>query len=263
MPPFSVIGNLKMNLLSREECDEYVSQLRRESAGKTFAHARGIIAPPAIHLNRFQNLPPGFLLGAQNMGWETKGAFTGEISPLMLRDAGVNFVILGHSERRLYAGETDELIAKKTRLALKEGITPIVCIGETSEEREHEETMGVIEKSIRTIYAGLSSLFAERIILAYEPRWAISAVSGGVTATTADILQVRVYIRKLFSELYDPTLAERIPVIYGGSVKAATLAAVSWEAEMMGVLVGGESLYPRELVKMLAEADAYFTNNQP
>ncbi len=259
MAPFSVIGNLKMNLLSREECDEYVSQLRRESAGKTFAHARGIIAPPAIHMNRFQNLPPGFSLAAQNMGWETKGAFTGEISPLMLRDAGVTHVILGHSERRMYAGETDELVAKKARLALKEGITPIVCIGETMEEREREETTGVIEQSVRTIYTGLSSLFAERVILAYEPRWAIGT---GMTPATADILQVKVYLRKLFSELYDPAFAERVSVIYGGSVKAATLAAVSWEAEMSGVLVGGESLYPRELVKMLSEADAYFTNLQ-
>jgi triosephosphate isomerase len=248
-----------MHLLSKEECDEYVSQLRRESAGKTFAHARGIIAPPVIHLGRFQSLPPGFLLAAQNMCWETKGAFTGEISPLMLRDAGVEFVILGHSERRAYAGETDELVALKTRLALKEGIVPIICIGETSEERDHEETMAVIERSIRTIFQGLSSLFAERVIVAYEPRWAIGT---GMTPTTADILQVKVYLRKLFSELYDPSLAERVSVIYGGSVKAATLASVSWEAEMNGVLVGGESLYPRELVKMLAEADAYFTNLQ-
>ena len=259
MPPFSVIGNLKMNLQTREDCDEYVSQLRRESVGKTFAHARGIIAPPAIHLNRFQSLPPGFSLAAQTMGSETKGAFTGEISPLMLRDANVNFVILGHSERRTYANETDELIARKTRLALKEGLTPIVCIGETSEERDREETIAVIEHSIRIIYAELSPLFAERVILAYEPRWAISAVSGGVTATTADILQVRVYLRKLFSELYDPGLAERISVIYGGSVKAATLASLSWEAEMAGVLVGGESLYPRELIKMLSDAEAHFS----
>lgn len=256
MPPFSVIGNLKMNLLSREECDEYLSQLRRESSGKTFGHARGIIIPPAVYLARFQNLPAGFSLGAQNMGWEVKGAFTGEISPLMLRDLGASHVILGHSERRAYAGETDELIARKTKLALKEGIIPIVCVGETLEERKREETVAVIERSIRTIYQDLSSLFAERVIVAYEPRWAIGT---GVTPTTADILQVKVYLRKLFSELYDPAFAERLSIIYGGSVKAATLAKVSWEAEMSGVLVGGESLYPRELVKMLSEADAHFS----
>lgn len=256
MLPFSVIGNLKMNLLSREECDEYLSQLRRESSGKTFGHAKGIIIPPAVHLARFQNLPAGFSLGAQNMGWEIKGAFTGEISPLMLRDLGVSHVILGHSERRAYAGETDELIARKTKLALKEGIIPIVCVGETLEERKHEETVAVIERSIRTIYHDLSPLLAERVIVAYEPRWAIGT---GVTPITADILQVKVYLRKLFSELYDPAFAERVSIIYGGSVKAATLAEVSWEAEMSGVLVGGESLYPRELVKMLSEADAYFS----
>lgn len=255
MAPFYVIGNLKMNLLTHEEVNEYLSQLRRESAGKSFPNTRGIIAPPAIHLSAFNHLPPGFTLGAQNMAWETKGAFTGEISPLMLRDAGVGHVILGHSERRTYAGETDELVAIKAKLALKENIIPVVCLGETEEERTNGETIKVIERTVRTVFSDLSPLFAERVIVAYEPRWAIGT---GVTPTTEDILQVKVYLRKLFSELYDPALAERIAVIYGGSVKAATLASVSWEAEMSGVLVGGESLYPRELVKMMLDAESAF-----
>ncbi len=256
MSPFYVIGNLKMNLQSREEVTEYLSQLRRESMGKSFPNTRGIIAPPAVHLASFNHLPAGFTLGAQNMAWETRGAFTGEISPLMLRDAGVGHVILGHSERRAYAGETDELVAQKTRLALKENLVPIVCLGETAEERERDETVAVIEQTVRTVFAELSPLFAERVIIAYEPRWAIGT---GVTPTTADILQVKVYLRKLFSELYDPALAERIVVIYGGSVKAATLSSVSWEAEMSGVLVGGESLYPRELVKMMLDAERFLS----
>lgn len=256
MAPFYVIGNLKMNLQSREEVNEYLSQLRRESTGKSFPNTRGIIAPPAIHLPSFNRLPAGFTLAAQNMAWESKGAFTGEISPLMLRDAGVGHVILGHSERRAYAGETDELVALKTKLALKENLVPIVCLGETAEERKHDETVAVIERTVRTVFADLSPLFAERVIIAYEPRWAIGT---GVTPTTADILQVKVYLRKLFSELYDPALAERIAVIYGGSVKAATLPTVSWEAEMSGVLVGGESLYPRELVKMMLDAERAFS----
>ena len=259
MHPFSVIGNLKMHLLTHAEVNEYLSQLRRESTGKTFAHTRGVIAPPAIHLHAFNHLPAGFTLAAQNMAWETKGAFTGEISPLMLRDAGVGHVILGHSERRAYAGETDALVAIKTRLALKENLTPIICLGETAEERKRGETMAVIERTVRTVFDGLSSLLAERVIVAYEPRWAIGM---GVTPTTTEILQVRVYLRKLFSELYDPALAERIAVIYGGSVKAAWLPAVSWEAEMSGVLVGGESLYPRELVKMMVEAEHWFNQTE-
>ena len=241
-----------MNLLTREEVGEYLSQLRRESSGKSFPNTRGVIAPPAIHLSGFSHLPSGFMLGAQNMAWEPKGAFTGEISPVMLRDAGVGYVILGHSERRAYAGESDELVALKTKLALKENLIPIVCLGETREERDRDETVAVIERSIRMVFRELSPLFAERVIVAYEPRWAIGT---GVTPTTADILQVKIYLRKLFSELYDPALAERIAVIYGGSVKAASLASVSWEAEMAGVLVGGESLYPRELVKMMLEAE--------
>ncbi|QQR78380.1 MAG: triose-phosphate isomerase [Candidatus Moraniibacteriota bacterium] len=257
MSPFLVIGNLKMHLLTHTEVNEYLSQLRRESVGKTFAHSRGIIAPPAIHLHAFSHLPAGFTLAAQTMGWELKGAFTGEISPAMLRDAGVGHVILGHSERRAYAGETDALVAKKTRLALKEGIIPIVCLGETAEERQREQTTTVIERTVRTVFDDLSPLLAQRVIIAYEPRWAIGT---GVTPTTADILQVKVYLRKLFSGLYDPAFAERMTVIYGGSVKATALASVSWEAEMSGVLVGGESLYPRELVKMLLEAEHTFSH---
>ncbi|MFZ1654887.1 MAG: triose-phosphate isomerase [Candidatus Moraniibacteriota bacterium] len=256
MLPFYVIGNLKMHLLNRDEVSEYLSQLRRESAGKTFAHTRGVIAPPAIHLHAFSHLPAGFTLAAQNMAWETKGAFTGEISPVMLRDAGVGHVILGHSERRAYAGETDALVACKTRLALKEGIIPIVCLGETAEERQRDQTMAIIERTVRTVFDGLSPLLAERVIIAYEPRWAIGT---GETPTTTDILQVKVYLRKLLSSLYDPGLAERITVIYGGSVKAAALASVSWEAELSGVLVGGESLYPRELVKMMLDAEKHFS----
>lgn len=252
MAPFYVIGNLKMNLQTREEVNEYLAQLRRESVGKSFSYARGIIAPPAVYLSTFHHLPSSFTLGAQNMGWEVKGAFTGEISPSMLRDAGVSYVILGHSERRTYAGETNELVSVKARLALKENLIPIICLGETAEERKRDETMAVIERTIRIVFADLSPLFAERVIVAYEPRWAIGT---GTTPTTADILQVKVYLRKLFSELYDPAVAERIAVIYGGSVKAAMLASVSWEAEMSGVLVGGESLYPRELVKMMLDAE--------
>ncbi len=255
MSPFFVIGNLKMNLFTRAEVNEYLSQLRRESAGKAFVRARGIIAPPLIHLHAFNHLPNGFTLAAQNMGWETKGAFTGETSPLMLKDAGVGHVILGHSERRMYAGETDELVARKAKLALKEGITPIICLGETQEERQRDQTVSVIEQTIRTVFDGLSPLMAERIIIAYEPRWAIGT---GLTPTTADILQVKVYLRKLLSGMYDPALAERIAVIYGGSVKASLLPAVSWEAEMSGVLVGGESLYPRELTKMMLDAERHF-----
>jgi triosephosphate isomerase len=254
MSPFFVIGNLKMNLFTRAEVNEYLSQLRRESAGKVFVYARGIIAPPSIHLHAFNHLPTGFTLAAQNMGWETRGAFTGETSPLMLKDAGVGHVILGHSERRMYAGETDELVARKARLALKEGITPIICLGETQEERQRDLTVSVIEQTIRAVFNGLSPLMAERTIIAYEPRWAIGT---GLTPTTADILQVKVYLRKLFSGMYDPALAERISVIYGGSVKASLLPAVSWEAEMSGVLVGGESLYPRELTKMMLDAERH------
>lgn len=253
MRPFYVVGNLKMNLLSRGECEKYLTLLRREIDSKEFERVRGILCPPSIHLSRFTHLPPPFTLGAQNTFWERDGAFTGEISPLMLKDAGVEYVIVGHSERRALFGETDEMIAKKTHALLKHLLTPILCIGETTEERQRETTTNALERQIRAVFPGLSPMQAEKIILAYEPRWAIGT---DIVPSTQDILQVKVYLRKLFTELYDARLAERMTVIYGGSVKSTFLSAVSWEAEIDGVLVGRESLSPHELIKMMELGEA-------
>lgn len=244
-----------MQLLTRAEVATYVELLQREFLGKQFRHVHGVICPSSVHLRSFTHLPSGIQLGAQDMFWEKQGAYTGETSPLMLKDAGVTHVILGHSERRMYAGETDESVARKTQAALKYMLTPIVCIGETQAERERDQTMHVIDVQVRTIFAGRSPLQAEKIVLAYEPRWAIG---GDVTPTTSEILQVKVYLRKLLTELYTPALAERITVLYGGSVKSAFLPAVSWEAEMQGVLVGRESLFPHELAKMMELAESTF-----
>lgn len=245
---FYVVGNTKMNLLSREEAEQYVSVLRREAQGRHFGNVTAIVCPPFVHLSRFDHLPEGIAKGAQNTFWEKSGAYTGEISPAMLKNEGVEYVLVGHSERRLYGGETDEIVRSKADAAFRHHLVPIVCVGETGEERRAEKTDQVLTRQAESVFAGLSKLQAEKIILAYEPRWAIGT---DTLPTTEEIFQVRVMLRKLLTGMFDAQTAERIAVLYGGSVKSAFLGAVSWEAGMDGVLVGRESLFPYELVKMM------------
>lgn len=253
MRPFLLVGNLKMNLLSREEVRQYLQVLSREMQGRIFRRAEAVICPPALYLNEFSHLPEGFMKGAQNSFWEKSGAYTGEISPQMLKSDGVEYVLIGHSERRLYAGETDEVVHEKTQAVLKHLMLPIVCIGETEAERKKGETGAVLSAQLAAAFEKLSKLQAEKIIIAYEPRWAIGT---DVLPTTEDILQARVLIRKFLTESFDAALAERVRVLYGGSVKSAFLPAVAWEAGMDGVLVGRESLFPYEIVKMLGLFEA-------
>lgn len=245
---FYVVGNLKMNLLSREEANNYLSLFKRELQGKHYENVTVIVCPPFLYMEQFDDLPSGVKKGAQNFFPEKSGAYTGEISPIMLKNNGVEYVIVGHSERKQYAGETDEIIHQKVLSALKHHLIPIVCIGETETERRAEETESVLEIQIKTIFSGLSKMQAEEVIVAYEPRWAIGTDK---TPTTEELMQVRVLLLKLFTEMFGARTAEHIAVLYGGSVKSSFLPAVSYEARMDGVLVGRESLFPYELVKMM------------
>ncbi|MEK7181580.1 MAG: triose-phosphate isomerase [Patescibacteria group bacterium] len=249
MRTFLFVGNLKMNLLSQDEAEQYLSVLNREMQGKTFENTLGILCPPAVYLHLFESLPSGIVSGAQNASFEKNGPYTGEISPVMLKSDGIEYVILGHSERRVHFGETDEMVKRKVDAALKYLLQPIVCIGESETERKRQETVSVLEKQVRSVFAGLSKLQAEKIILAYEPRWAIGT---DLLPTTTEIFEVRVLLRKILTELFDGATAKRIRILYGGSVKSAFLHAVSFDAEMDGVLVGRESLFPYEVVKMMS-----------
>lgn len=256
---FSVVGNLKMNMLSREEALQYIAVLKRELKGGTFKHVRGILCPPFPYLHDFSELPAGIECGAQDVFYEKSGAYTGEVSPVMLKNAGVTSVIIGHSERRALQGETNEIVKLKVTAALKHLLVPIVCIGETAEERQADETARVLELQVRSIFAELSKLQAEKIIIAYEPRWAIGSDQ---LPTSQEILSVRVLLRKILTEMFDVEVAERVGVLYGGSVKSAFLGAVSFEAGMDGVLVGRESLFPYEIVKMMTLFEEYANKNQ-
>jgi len=242
------VGNLKMNLLSREEVEQYLLVLRREATGKHFEGVIGVICPPIIYSREFDHLPAPFQKGAQNVFWEKEGAFTGEISPVMLKNDRCEYVIIGHSERRFYGNETDAVVCEKVRAALKHHLIPIVCIGETEKERKSGIVDVVLAQQMDAIFGNLSKMQAEKIILAYEPRWAIGTDR---LPTTQEIFQVRIMIRKWLTERLGDATEARISVLYGGSVKASYLGSVSWEAEMDGVLVGRESLFPFEVVKMM------------
>lgn len=180
-------------------------------------------------------------VGAENMYYEEKGAYTGEISPAMLTDVGVKYVVLGHSERREYFAETDATVNKKVLKAFEHGITPIICCGESLTQREQGVTMDFIRQQVKIAFQGVSADQAKTAVIAYEPIWAIGT---GKTATTAQAQEVCAGIRACIAEIYDEATAEAIRIQYGGSVNAATAPELFAQPDIDGGLVGGASLKP-------------------
>jgi triosephosphate isomerase len=183
--------------------------------------------------------------GAQNCHWEDKGAFTGEIAPGMLVELGCRFVLLGHSERRHFFRETDEEINRKVVAALRHGLVPLLCVGETEEERRQGLTFTVVEGQLRAGWAGLGVDEIARSVLAYEPVWAIGT---GVNATPAQAAEVHGYLRGLVSELASKDVAQSLRILYGGSVKPDNAAQLTQEPDIDGSLVGGASLQPQSFI---------------
>jgi triosephosphate isomerase len=182
------------------------------------------------------------------MYWETKGAFTGELAPGMLKDAGCAYVIIGHSERRQYFGETDATVNKKTKAAFAAGLVPVVCVGETLAERENNTTFAVIEKQVKDGMAGLTPEQAATAVIAYEPVWAIGT---GKTATPAQAQEVHAYIRKLYAGIYGASAAQAIRILYGGSVKPDNVSELMKQTDIDGGLVGGASLEVDSFTKLV------------
>ena len=190
-------------------------------------------------------------LGAQDMHFETEGAFTGEISPLMLKDVRCRYVILGHSERRQYFKETDELINKKVIVALKYSLVPILCVGETLEEREARRAFEVVKQQFDQSLKGFKAEEMERVVIAYEPVWAIGT---GRTATPEQAEQMHSYIRRLLNEQYRESVGERIKILYGGSVKPDNIAQLMIKPNVDGALVGGASIKAEAFIQIVANA---------
>ncbi len=232
-----IAGNWKMNCTIPEAL-ELVKRLKER-----LSDVKGreiVIAPPYTALSPVSRnlIGSNMTLAAQNLFWEDKGAFTGEISAEMLLDAGCDYVIIGHSERRQLFGETDEAVNKKVRTALSAGLIPILCVGETLSEREDGATLSVIERQLTIALSDVIMTEPEDMVVAYEPVWAIGT---GKTATPAQAQEVHAYIRGLLKRICGDT-ADGIRILYGGSVKPENIDELMAEADIDGALVGGASL---------------------
>jgi triosephosphate isomerase len=190
-------------------------------------------------------------VAGQNCHWETSGAYTGEVSAGMLKELGCQYVILGHSERRQYFGETDESVNRRTQAALREGLVPIICVGETLQERESSRTLEVVARQLRGALGGFGAPDVARFVLAYEPVWAIGT---GKTATADQAQEVHAFIRKTLAELYDAQTAGQIRIQYGGSVKADNAADLLGRPDIDGALVGGASLKAADFAAIVKAA---------
>ena len=215
--------------------------------------AEVVIAPVFPYLSTAVEMTKGTAIhvAAQNMHWEENGAFTGEVSPAMLVDIGVTHVILGHSERRTYFNETDETVNKKTKAALAHNLTPIVCCGETLEQREEGIMQSWIEGQIENALKGISEADIIKVVIAYEPIWAIGT---GKTASAAQAEEVCAIIRKKLAALYGAAAAEDVSVLYGGSVKGGNVAELTGSADIDGGLVGGASLKADDFLAIINNA---------
>ena len=187
-------------------------------------------------------------LGAQNLFWETEGAYTGEISPAMLVSVECEYVIIGHSERRQYFDETDETVNKKIKAAIKNDLIPVLCVGESEKERESKETFSVLDKQVKKGIEGFASDDLETLVIAYEPVWAIGT---GKTATTDQAQEAHQFLRSVLEKSFGNMLAKSIRILYGGSVKPNNIAELMAMPDIDGALVGGASLDPETFSKIV------------
>ena len=223
------------------EAIELANGLKRELFKLNYETIDVIFCPPFTALAEVSEViaDSGIQLGAQDVHWQDEGAFTGEVSCGMLKDAGCEFVIVGHSERRQYFGESNESVNKKIKAALSHGLTPIVCVGETLAEREKGKTFSVLDDQIKNGLCGLSEQDILKIVIAYEPVWAIGT---GKTATPIEAQEAQKYIRDLLVKLYNKKVAEELRIQYGGSVKPENISELMRQPDVDGALVGGASL---------------------
>jgi triosephosphate isomerase (TIM) len=241
-------ANWKMNL-THVEAESYV---------EAFLHEVGEVNDvDIVIIPSFTSIPtlaqasgkaPFIRLGAQNLHWERNGAFTGEISATMLRALFVKYVIIGHSERRTLFGETDEMVQKKVHTALEAGLRPIMCVGESLAERESDSVQKVLGRQVEEGLKDVSADHLSEMVLAYEPVWAIGT---GRTASPAQAEEVHAFLRSLLAELFDQSAADKIRILYGGSVKPENTEDLMREPNIDGALIGGASLDPHSFARII------------
>lgn len=241
-----IAGNWKMNKTVKEAL-ELVKDIK---GGERSDNVEAVLCIPFTNLMevRKEIEGTGIKLGAQNMHWEDNGAYTGEISPLMLKEIDIDYVIIGHSERRQYFNETDETVNKKVKTALKYDINPIICVGETLEEREDSREKEIVERQVLKALDGIEEKDLEKVVIAYEPIWAIGT---GKTASNKDANDIISFIRETIGNEYGKDISEKIRIQYGGSVKPANITELMDESDIDGALVGGASLKAEDFLKLI------------
>lgn len=215
---------------------------------KDIKKVKVVICPPFLYITNLKSQMSNLKLGAQDIFWEEKGAFTGEISPSMLKDFGVEYVIIGHSERRRYFNETDEMINKKLKAALSAKLRPILCVGETELEKRKDEGLRVLNSQVSKALKGISENEARRIILAYEPVWAIGT---GRSCLPNSVLEKKLLLQRIFKKRYSPSILGNLKILYGGSVTPENALLYIKEAQTDGLLIGGVSLVVEKFLKII------------
>jgi triosephosphate isomerase len=241
-----IVGNWKM-FKTVQETVFYIKALR--ALMKSVRHVEVMVAPPFTALHAAGEAARGsdIGVGAQNLHWEREGAFTGEVSAAMIQEAGGEFVIIGHSERRTLFGETDLMVNRKLQAALAARLLPIVCVGETEAQRAANQTLAVLDSQLKQALDGLTAEQLVPLVLAYEPVWAIGT---GHNATPAQAQEAHAHLRGRVRQWLGVEAAERCRMLYGGSVKVDNIQAIAAEADVDGALVGGASLDPRTLIEI-------------
>lgn len=256
-----IVANWKCNPTTLQEVKKLFNPLKRRlqpahrppTSGplKKIKNIEVVICPPFVYLPYFLS-PISYILypklGGQNCFWKEKGPFTGEISPKQLSNLGCKYVILGHSERRNWFGETDEMVNKKIKAAILAKLNPIFCIGETEEEREKGQILNILKSQIEKGLEKVPKKEIKKITIAYEPAWAIGT---GKPCDTEEAQKMSLLIRKTMARKYSLSIAKKIRIIYGGSVNSKNARAYIKEADFQGLLIGGASLNPQEFIKIL------------
>src|SRR3977135_4143881 len=246
-----VAANWKMNMTQAESA-RFVQSLLLDLGDITDVEV--VIVPPFTAIAKVREAfgsSQSIKVGAQNMHWEPNGPFTGEISAAMLRDLFVRYVVLGHSERRQFFGETDEIVNRKVRAAIEATLRPIVCVGETLEQRERGSVEKILSLQLHGSLAGLSSKDFHETVIAYEPVWAIGT---GRNATPEQAQEAHAFIRETLTEVSDASTADRVRIQYGGSVKVENARALMSQPDIGGALVGAASLDPRSFAQIVQAA---------
>ncbi|OIP75690.1 triose-phosphate isomerase [bacterium (Candidatus Gribaldobacteria) CG_4_9_14_3_um_filter_36_15] len=241
-----IVANWKCNPTTLKEAEKLFNSLKKGL--KNVKKIEVVICPPFVYLPSFKFQASGFKLGAQDCFWEDKGPYTGEVSPQMLKSLGGSYVIVGHSERRQIFKETDEIVNEKIKEILKAKLRPIFCIGESEEEKRAGKTFQVLEREIEKGLDKVPKKEIERVIIAYEPIWAIGTEKA---CEENEVMTIALFIKKLISHLYNKKIARTIKILYGGSVDSKNASDYLGESKMQGLLIGGASLNSKEFIKII------------